>query len=120
MNEDETRAGLCAVFDSMVMAGWLTNYAYTTGKGFSFKWERLGAQKAILLKFIIKDKELDSANDILAFTKEAENDFHTAHGDFWVRCLDELEIRIEKDELFFFVHAVKGWCLIEELRRKRG
>ena len=104
------QAGICAVFDAMVMAGWLTNYAFTTGKGFSFNWQRVGAQKAILLKFIIKDKQLESADNILAFTKEAETEPPTAHGDFWVRCLDELGVRKEKDELFYFVHAVKGWA----------
>jgi hypothetical protein len=31
-------------------------------------------------------------------------------GEFWITCLDELKIERTKEQLLFFVHALRGWA----------
>jgi hypothetical protein len=119
MTDDELRDGFSRIFDKMLMAGWIKNYTFTIGKGFSFSWERDGADKVILLRSIIQTIRFETYADVVAFTDAAmkgtfggdfPTQFEKGTGEFWLDCMRELGLGKSKKDMLLFLQAVEGWA----------
>jgi hypothetical protein len=115
--DDEMRAQYERVLDRMVMAGWARSYTVQTGKGFSITWETAGGQKAIVLKLIVKKCSLldDERNPVMLDRLargqetpdvEVQGALDPTVAEFWVKCVDELELAGDEDGLNVFANLI--------------
>jgi hypothetical protein len=106
--------------DRLLAAGWLESVGFSRHRGFETGWTLKGAERASILKDLVIRfglDEIDMAPQTFTRACRGEVDPATAGigdidpmtRDFWLRCLEELPLEEQSDDLLGLVHLVVGW-----------
>jgi hypothetical protein len=105
------------VLDRMLNARWLHAFMFSEERGWRLIWTTGGAQRALLLKAIIKSYDLgDDDHAPLAFTILARSGNFAdikpmAHPDvlvFWLQCCDEIGLPPVIEDCLTFVQIISA------------
>jgi hypothetical protein len=103
------------IFDLMLRARWLHAFRFTDDRCWRLIWTTGGAQRALLLKAIIRSYDLGNddhapvAFTILAQSGNYDNLAGIAHRDvlaFWQQCCDELRLAPTFDDCLALVQIL--------------
>jgi hypothetical protein len=96
-------------------AQWISGYRYEDGCGYLLDWTEVGHRRAMLLQQLIVRHQLDEGTNAIRFTevclgkRKPPIRVPAAERDFWLACLEQLEMGLDKEVLVTFVLLMASW-----------
>lgn len=104
------------ILSRLLRAEWISGHRFEAGRCYLLKWTELGHRRALLLQELIKRHQLDEGLEAAKFTQAClgkgrlSTPVPTPERDFWLACLEQLEIGLEKEPSVIFVHLIATWA----------